>query len=94
MKAELTTLTLKIFPISPLTNCALPDSVYLDKSMNAHVAVPVWRSNITFGCITAIYPSQNTGAALVDKKALALANVVAVIRSEASIDALVVASPA
>ena len=41
-----------------------------------------------------MYPSQYTGAALVDKKALALANVVAVIRSDASIDALVVASPA
>ena len=94
MNAEDTTLTLKIFPISPFTNCALPASVYLDKSMNAHVAVPVCKSKITFGCIQAMYPSQNTGAALVDKKALALANVVAVIRSDASIDALVVASPA
>ena len=94
MKAEDTTLTLKIFPISPFTNCALPASVYLDKSMNAHVAVPVWMSNITFGCISAMYPSQKVGAAFVDKKALALANVVAVIKSEASILALVVASPA
>jgi len=94
MKAEDTTLTLKIFPISPFTNCALPASVYLDKSMNAHVEVPVWRSNITLGCAIAMYPSQNTGAAFVDKKALALANVVADIKSDASIDARVVASPA
>ena len=41
-----------------------------------------------------MYPSQNVGAAFVDKKAFALANVVAVTKSEASIDALVVASPA
>ena len=94
MKAELTTLTLKIFPISPFTNCALPDSVYLDKSMNAHVAVPVCKSKITFGCITAMYPSQYTGAALVDKKALALASNVGVITSVAASEALVVAVPA
>ena len=94
MKAEDTTLMLKIFPISPFTNCALPASVYLDKSMNAHVAVPVCKSKITFGCAQAMYPSQNTGAAFVDKKAFALANVVAVIRSDESIDARVVASPA
>lgn len=93
MNGEDTTLTLKIFPISPFTNCALPASVYLDKSMNAHVAVPVWRSNMIFGCITATYPSQNTGAALVDKKAFALANKVAVIRSEAEIDALAATVP-
>ena len=88
MKAEDTTLMLKIFPISPFTNCALPASVYLDKSMNAHVAVPVCKSKITFGCITATYPSQKTGAALVDKKALALASNVGVIKSVAAMLAL------
>lgn len=94
MNEEDTTLMLNIFPISPLTNCALPASVYLDKSMNAHVAVPVCTSNITFGCITAMYPSQNTGAAFVDKNALALAKSVAVNKSAAEIVALVVAEPA
>ena len=94
MNGELTTLTLKIFPISPFTNCALPASVYLDKSMNAHVAVPVCKSKITFGCIVAMYPSQNTGAAFVDKKALALASNVAVITSVAASAALLAAVPA
>ena len=94
MNAEDTTLMLNIFQISPLTNNSLPDSVYLDKSMNAHVAVHVCKSNITFGCITAMYPSQNTGAAFVDKKALALANRVGVIKSVAAKAALLAAVPA
>ena len=88
MNGEATTLMLKIFPISPFTNCALPASVYLDKSMNAHVAVPVCKSNIIFGCIQAMYPSQKTGAAFVDKKALAFASNVGVIKSVAAMLAL------
>jgi hypothetical protein len=62
--------------------------------MNPPAAVPVCRSKITFGCATAMYPSQNTGAAFVDKKALALAKSVAVNKSVAAIDALDVAAPA
>ena len=94
MKAEDTTLTLNIFPISPLTNCALPASVYLDKSMNPPAAVPVCRSKITLGCAIAMYPSQNTGAAFVDKKAFAFANKVGVITSVAAKAALFAAVPA
>ena len=85
---------MKIFPTSPFTIKALPDSVYLDKSKKAPVAVPVCKSNKTFGCITAIYPSPNTGAAFVDKNALALARSVVVNKSVAAIVALVVAAPA
>jgi hypothetical protein len=62
--------------------------------MNPPAAVPVCRSKITFGCATAMYPSQNTGAAFVDKKALALAKSVAVNKSVAAIVALDVAAPA
>ena len=94
MNADVTTLTLNNFPTSPLTIKALPDSVYLDKSKNAHVAVPVCKSNNTFGCITAMYPSQNTGAAFVDKKAFAFANKVGVITSVAANAALFAAVPA
>lgn len=94
MNEDVTTLMLNSFPTSPLTIKALPDSVYLDKSMKAHVAVPVCKSNKTFGCITAIYPSPNTGAAFVDKKAFAFANKVVVIKSVAAKLALFAAVPA
>ena len=94
MNEDVTTLTLNSFPTSPFTIKALPDSVYLDKSKNAPVAAPVCKSNKTFGCITAIYPSPNTGAAFVDKNALALARSVVVNKSVAAIVALVVAAQA